>query len=291
MKKWAQVPSMRIAGDLADYLENHYKGYKKFPHLPKIWNGQDLRDFLENIGIKFRVYPSEYAVVGLRKEWLDRRGCVFGVQTVLRHESPDEALVRCACGKTYIRSFSQLWHTHSCGCCSNPKASRFSHEMKLRRKKNLSGYLLELVRKQAKVRRGDVECTITAEDLPVPEFCPIAPVRIETNTQQRTDASPTVVRIDRGRGYVPGNVMVVSYEGKKTLDERQRVAEAEAIFTGTLVDDRTPEFNYSRLETLEQADFGLFREDFRETVREVEAFLHAPPQEYALCAWHYDPVY
>jgi hypothetical protein len=72
------------------------------------------------------------------------------------------------------------------------------------------------------------EFSIELSDLPeVPERCPVfgTPLR----SDGRTDDRPSLDRIDNSRGYVPGNVIFVSYranrlKGDATPDELQQLA-------------------------------------------------------------------
>lgn len=68
--------------------------------------------------------------------------------------------------------------------------------------------------KWAKVRarhRG-IEFTITAADVTIPEHCPYLGIRLQFGEKGRPRfCSPSLDRIDPSKGYVPGNVRVISY--------------------------------------------------------------------------------
>ena len=94
--------------------------------------------------------------------------------------------------------------------------------------KGLVGNLLAGARKRGRLK--GIECTITHEDIVVPEFCPVFGVRLEVADGIATNNSPTLDRIDNAKGYVPGNVMVVSWRANRlkadaTFDELERVSE------------------------------------------------------------------
>lgn len=83
---------------------------------------------------------------------------------------------------------------------------------------------------QAK-KRG-LEFTIKFEDIVWPEFCPVFGVRLsrEKNHRGPSDWSPSLDRIHSDKGYVPGNVIVVSMRANRiksdaTAAELARVAE------------------------------------------------------------------
>ena len=84
--------------------------------------------------------------------------------------------------------------------------------------------------KRAK-KRG-LEVNITLEDIIIPEFCPVFGIRLARNVGQKTGgrASPSLDRIDNTRGYVRGNVIVVSLRANRlkndaTVEELQKIVD------------------------------------------------------------------
>ena len=73
------------------------------------------------------------------------------------------------------------------------------------KKSNPAGYLLNKVKYSSK-HRG-FEFNITAEDILVPEFCPVFGTRLDTFHK---DNGPSVDRTDNTKGYIKGNVDVIS---------------------------------------------------------------------------------
>jgi hypothetical protein len=69
---------------------------------------------------------------------------------------------------------------------------------------NLKQYLWSLAKHRAK-RRG-YEFTITPNDFEIPELCPILNVPFERKTQY----AMSLDRKDSTKGYIPGNVWVIS---------------------------------------------------------------------------------
>jgi hypothetical protein len=65
--------------------------------------------------------------------------------------------------------------------------------------------MLERANKRAK--KIGVECTITIDHIMVPPICPVLGVPMAVGGG---DFAPSLDRIDNNRGYVPGNVIVVS---------------------------------------------------------------------------------
>lgn len=82
------------------------------------------------------------------------------------------------------------------------------------------------VRWRSKLR--NIEFSITALDIPAPSHCPVLGIALMAGSKNHVDASPSVDRIDPTRGYVPGNVIVISYRANRlksdaTVDELRRV--------------------------------------------------------------------
>lgn len=76
----------------------------------------------------------------------------------------------------------------------------------------------------ARVKKRGVEFSLTEDDIVVPVFCPVLGISIAFEDGPRRDSTPSIDRIDPKKGYVPGNVQVVSWRANKikqdaTLDE------------------------------------------------------------------------
>jgi hypothetical protein len=69
---------------------------------------------------------------------------------------------------------------------------------------------------------------LTLEDLPVPERCPVLGIPLFMRSGPFHDNSPSIDRLVPGKGYVKGNVAIVSYRANRikdygTLDELRKV--------------------------------------------------------------------
>lgn len=76
-------------------------------------------------------------------------------------------------------------------------------------KDNREKYLLNKSRERAK--KDSLEHTISLSDIVIPEYCPVLGIKLTTDLgmgQLETNAS--LDRIDSSKGYVPGNVQVIS---------------------------------------------------------------------------------
>ena len=59
------------------------------------------------------------------------------------------------------------------------------------------------------------EFTITLDDITIPSKCPLLGVPLFVGTKQVKNNSPTIDRKDSTKGYVPGNVWVISWRANR----------------------------------------------------------------------------
>lgn len=86
--------------------------------------------------------------------------------------------------------------------------------------------LISSAKDRAKVR--GLEVTITVDDVCVPSHCPVLGIPLFRSKGQPGPNSPTIDRIDNTRGYVPGNIMVISLRANiikrdATIDELKAI--------------------------------------------------------------------
>lgn len=101
-------------------------------------------------------------------------------------------------------------------------ASYRKRQSKSLRSRNPVRYLLNQARYRAKQRGIPFE--ISYEDLEIPEYCPVFGLKLETSGGRRNDCSFSLDRWDNSKGYIKGNVRVISwkanqYKGDLTLSE------------------------------------------------------------------------
>jgi hypothetical protein len=80
-----------------------------------------------------------------------------------------------------------------------------------------------------RAERDGLEFSIDVSSLVLPTHCPVLGLELFITGEGRTDHSPTLDRIDNKRGYIPGNVVVVSWRANRlkndaTLDEIRKLA-------------------------------------------------------------------
>ena len=111
------------------------------------------------------------------------------------------------CGESYpLEDYFKHKHTrdgriHECRDCMN-KISRDY------RRSNPEINMLGRARRRARDKGLDFNLTI--EDIQIPEKCPVFNIPLIINDKPHVDSSPALDRIDSSKGYIKGNVIVVS---------------------------------------------------------------------------------
>lgn len=116
--------------------------------------------------------------------------------------------------------------------CTNCKSKKnYDDNTYYRRTKytRLKNVLLSKAKYRASTR--NLEFNLILEDFEIPNFCPVLGIPIISGTDGSfSDNSPSLDRIDSSKGYVKGNVAIISRranQGKSNLtsDEHRLIAE------------------------------------------------------------------
>lgn len=95
-----------------------------------------------------------------------------------------------------------------------------------------------------RAERAGLEFTITREDIVIPEYCPLLGVKItHERGKGRVQTNASLDRIDSTKGYIPGNVQVISNlanQMKTDATPEQLIAFANGILRvyGTKIDNQ-----------------------------------------------------
>lgn len=89
---------------------------------------------------------------------------------------------------------------------NNPE--KFIKYQKTLRQENPEKHMLLRTRAGAKQRK--IEHTISIQDISIPKLCPLLEIPLIISQDRATDNSPSLDRIDNSKGYIPGNVWVIS---------------------------------------------------------------------------------
>jgi hypothetical protein len=86
-------------------------------------------------------------------------------------------------------------------------------------KNSPAAYLLKAAKRCSYVagRRGSMprEVTITEADIVIPDRCPVFGWEFDFNLGGKSPRRPSLDRIDSSKGYVPGNVQVISWRANQ----------------------------------------------------------------------------
>lgn len=77
--------------------------------------------------------------------------------------------------------------------------------------KNISSEKQLIYAARARAKRKGLEFDITEADVLVPTHCPILGIPLFKVGCKQTDNSPSIDRRDNNKGYIKGNVWVISY--------------------------------------------------------------------------------
>lgn len=63
------------------------------------------------------------------------------------------------------------------------------------------------------------EWSITMSDLTWPKYCPVLGLELDWFADKRQENSPSIDRIDSTKGYIPGNVQIVSWRANRIKND------------------------------------------------------------------------
>jgi hypothetical protein len=86
--------------------------------------------------------------------------------------------------------------------------------------------LLQYAKRRAKAL--GLSFALTADHIVIPKRCPALGLRLIRGSLAARDASPTLDRINNKKGYVPGNVIVVSHKANR-IKSNASVAELQRL--------------------------------------------------------------
>jgi hypothetical protein len=172
-----------------------------------------------------------------RGKYIDLTGQQFERLLVLRlkQRAPIKWECQCACGSIVIARTGDLRkkHTRSCGCLQRETAGRGKSYHGL--SNTPSWNLWNRAKRRASAH--NVEFSITPFDVkdiwPLDNKCPILGIVLECNPNGKQGPqrqSPSLDRIESTRGYVKGNIAVISYHANllKSSESNPMVFEAIA---------------------------------------------------------------
>ena len=94
---------------------------------------------------------------------------------------------------------------------------------------------------KSRAKRDNLEFNIDHDDVIIPEFCPILHTRLEVSKGSVSHNSPSLDRIDPSKGYIKGNVQVISYKAN-TMKSNADIQDL-VLFAGWVLDKFIKEEN------------------------------------------------
>lgn len=81
---------------------------------------------------------------------------------------------------------------------------------------------------KARTKKSGMEFSLSREDITIPDVCPVLGIELAKGNCGFFASSPSVDRMDSAKGYIPGNVQVISWRANAlkrdgTLDEFRRI--------------------------------------------------------------------
>ena len=92
-----------------------------------------------------------------------------------------------------------------------PERTKTGQRRKYDRAKKRDPVVFLLRNARARAREKRLDFTITADDVTLPTSCPLLDIPIFSGKCSPTGNSPTNDRRDNSKGYVPGNVWIISH--------------------------------------------------------------------------------
>lgn len=194
--------------------------------------------------------------------YIDITGKTFNDLTAIKYVRSDKGqgavwIWRCICEKEVEYPVHRVKrnHTLSCGCrrsrdCNKEKKCRHCGEDRLRlnrhgnpasvchacynkqtngfKYKNPKTWMVQTAKGRAK--RYEIPFDLTEDDFEIPKICPIFGTKLKVGTKKFHADSPSLDRIIASKGYVRGNVAVISHranviKNNGTPEEHRKIAE------------------------------------------------------------------
>lgn len=119
-----------------------------------------------------------------------------------------------------VFSKTKLGYLHSyCRQCDN---ARGKHSRQV-----LKPEAAIISRLKSRCKQRNLEFNLDVSDIIIPEYCPILGIKLSFNSSIK-DNSVSVDRIDSKRGYVKGNIMIISMRANRIKTDAS-IEELEAV--------------------------------------------------------------
>ena len=93
---------------------------------------------------------------------------------------------------------------------SKNNSEYISRLQKIWRRKNPEKWLLCACKSRAK--RNGIEFNLDLSDITIPKLCPYLGIELKISNDRLSQGSPSIDRVDNAKGYVKGNVEIISHQ-------------------------------------------------------------------------------
>lgn len=123
-------------------------------------------------------------------------------------------------GSQYRESNRETYNEY---CRKKKKESYTTEKRRISYRKNIKQEIFQAAKTRAKNKK--IAFTITLEDVIIPEICPVLGIPLDTKNKE---SRPSLDRIINSKGYVKGNVSVISLKANRlknngTIDEFEKI--------------------------------------------------------------------
>lgn len=113
-------------------------------------------------------------------------------------------------------------------CYKTLPENGYSKCVKCRRRDKLSIVTKLFRNAKSRAKKSNLEFSITENDIIVPEYCPILGMKLEENKRMSKSNSFSLDRIDSSKGYIKGNIQVISHRANQikndsTIEELEKL--------------------------------------------------------------------
>lgn len=112
----------------------------------------------------------------------------------------------------------------------NRKKNGWKWEITRREKHKQNPLVMMCQAAKIRAKKRGLEFNISPKDFTLPNNCPVLGIPLFTSSGSVCPNSPTLDRIDNSKGYVPENVVIVSFKAN-TIKNMASIEDLEKVFT------------------------------------------------------------
>lgn len=124
-----------------------------------------------------------------------------------------EGNTRCDRCRKYVADYYTANRAAACARARKSQSKKSRDEINAYKRQNIRKHPITymLYNSRSKAKRRGIEFTLTREDIQIPAMCPVLGVPLKIGDGCVQPNSPTIDRIDSSKGYVRGNVQIISH--------------------------------------------------------------------------------